>query len=89
MARKFAIAREVLTKHLFMLHPVFREAMLRVKHACDELSKLRLHAMLPGALCTLPDLVDRQRTQRDMALRVLSDFSRSIVHTAQVRRAAS
>jgi hypothetical protein len=83
-ARKGAAAREAVSKNLFVLHPVFCCAILRIRHACEELSRLRLHALVPGELLSLAAFVDRHAAQRDIATRVLADFSRSAVHTTQV-----
>lgn len=81
--RKASAAREALGKNLFFLHPVFREALLRVRAACDELGRHRLHALTPGQLYDLATFVSAHEAAHGSATKMLSDFSRAVVHVAQ------
>lgn len=83
-SRKASSSREALAKNLFLLHPVFREALLKVRAACDELGRTRLHALAPGQVYDLATFVSNHEEAYNHANKMLSDFSRATVHIAQV-----
>ncbi|GAX73618.1 hypothetical protein CEUSTIGMA_g1069.t1 [Chlamydomonas eustigma] len=83
-ARKSHHSRDVLQGQLFILNPVFREAMLRVRKSCMELSQLRLHALKPGTVYSLEDMIQAHSGHREGVTQVLLSFSRAMVNTAQI-----
>jgi hypothetical protein len=84
IARKTSHAREVLTKQSFLLNPVFRAALLRVRGACESLSSLRLHTLSPGEVVSLEDLATAQSKHSEVVSSALADFHKNTVQTARV-----
>eukprot|EP00198_Chlamydomonas_reinhardtii_P006936 XP_001696272.1 dynein heavy chain 3 [Chlamydomonas reinhardtii] len=82
-SRKARSAKEVLQKSLFMLNPVFRVALVRMRTACHGLQQLRLHAVERGQLYGLPQLVSLHAARHQDTKAALEQFEHDIVAQAQ------
>lgn len=58
--RKAADAKGSLSRHLFLLSPVFQGPLRRFHQLCNELSYMRLHNFKPDRTYSLEDLADSQ-----------------------------
>ncbi|KAG1670781.1 hypothetical protein FOA52_014009, partial [Chlamydomonas sp. UWO 241] len=71
---KFAHARAVLEKNLFVLSPTFRARVAQFHGLCHDLSTMRLHACEAGQTYTLDGFVERHEVHRAACEGQLEEF---------------